>query len=91
MKIKTKIKVTKKDIKRGEPTDPYSCPIALAVKRTLKVKQVCVTLGLVEFLWKDVEIVAPLPIKAETFIDRFDEELEVEPFSFILRGHIDRI
>ena len=73
------VKVTRKDIRHGEPDSTDSCPIALALRR-------------MSFEWCQVQNSywsyynnrnrAPLPKKAKEFIKAFDQEKPVSPFSF---------
>lgn len=75
-----RVRVTKKDIERGEPMDCYLCPLARALRRYGFKKAVVgpdsVWLGAREVL---------MPKAACTFTERFDEGKPVEPFSFTLR------
>ena len=96
--MKHKIKVTKEDIKYGEPGDCSKCAIALAVQREFPLKNVEVrTVENNDMrLDKDGEVYIALddklyPFEDEnlnhkiyTFIDRFDMEYGVDPFEFEL-------
>lgn len=86
MKIKTKIEVTKKDIKGGKRGDGYSCPIALAVRRTLGINIISVDNISVDFPFEGKGFSAEIPTKVQRFIDSFDDGQDVKPFSFILKG-----
>ena len=69
------IKVLKSDIKRGDVTETM-CPIALAAKRSFKIKQIYVDCDFIQFgrnnLYK-------LPSKAIKFIRDFDCGYQVKP------------
>lgn len=80
-----KAKIIKKDIKHGERNSCADCPIALAVKRMLKLDNVLV--------YSHVRVIDnslkatyyKLPKKATDFILKFDEGHTVKPFTFELR------
>lgn len=83
--LKTKIQITKVNIKKGKPLNVQSCPIALAIKRTLKATNLYVA-DIIDFTIKNKIYTAGLPIKAIDFIEKFDTGHKVKPFSFILKG-----
>ncbi len=90
MKINgTKIKVSKKDIGRGLAGSPCECPIALAIKRTFGkgVSDVYVDSDL-QLKINNKDFVMYLPKKCINFIRKFDDEENVKPISFVLRGEI---
>lgn len=76
-----KISVTKSDIEKGLLGDPFSCPVARAIRRAsgkdfwVRYAWICNNSGYVH----------DLPIAAQKFINRFDDELPVKPFSFNLK------
>jgi hypothetical protein len=85
-----KINVTAKHIKMGVPSEADSCPIAHAVreavnksclKTLLKDKRICVNES--EITVGSLTMMPPQ--KAVKFIETFDEEKPVKPFSFNLR------
>ena len=79
-----KITVTKKHIKLGKIKNPKSCPIALACnakKRGWKVMDLYI-----QYFNEGNYNMYDLPIRAQKFIERFDDGLEVKPFSFIVKG-----
>lgn len=80
------IQVTQSDIDNGEPENSNICPIALAISRTLAIEpeDIEVLDDFVDFSAAGL-INAPLPVDAQRFIVRFDEELEVMPFRFDLK------
>lgn len=75
--MKTKVCVTRKDIKNGKKDRASCCAIALAASRTfgcpVRVTDCINTLR---------GNVYHLPIKARDFIKRFDDGQAVKPFSF---------
>lgn len=85
--MKVKIEITKSDIKKGKKQQIDSCPIALAIKRKLKARNICVSDG-VAFNLEGNEYWVDLPNKASYFIDNFDDGLKVKPFSFIMTADI---
>lgn len=79
-RTKVKFNVTQGDIEKGKPNDSMWCPIGLCGKRTLEQ---CVQVGV-----REIEInhhIYDLPKKAGKFIEDFDEQRPVKPFSFVLR------
>ena len=76
-----KINVTKQDIARGQPHDPYDCPIAIAIKRVTHSLAVAVYMhdgnldGQGFYLSK----------RAVRFIRHFDSAGYGQPFEFVLR------
>lgn len=80
---KVRIYVTKDNIAKGERTQIYCCPVALALKRTLNKE------ALVNQSWIDINTVLgyhqlTTPQKASNFINNFDAGREVKPFQFTL-------
>jgi len=86
MKIKRKIEVTTGNIRKGVASEVYHCPVALAIKRTLKIDNVYVAQDMTSFRFNDTEFDLSLPVRVINWIDRFDDRKEVKPFSFMLRG-----
>lgn len=77
--------VNKRNIKMGVRGDCENCPIALALKRTFKTKDVLVGLNEPYYVTQDNEMVNFKITKSmERFIERFDEEKPVKPSRFRL-------
>ncbi len=77
-----RINVTAEDIANGARGDCYACPIALAARRAgLEDPDVQDFLMYVSNDLGDVES-TDLPAEAGVFMDRFDDGLPVQPFSF---------
>lgn len=80
-----KVRITKDCISNGKKGDKECCPIGLALKKRgyveVTVDKTAVALtsesGLVR--------VVPLPTEAQAFIEAFDDDGDVEPFTFDLR------
>jgi hypothetical protein len=90
------IEVTMEDILRGRLYIASKCPIALAAQRATRAS-ISITFSLAEQFWPSGAWVASLnelgrfvemrlPPEAEVFAQRFDSELAVYPFSFVLPG-----
>ncbi len=78
-----KIEVTADDIANGKPGFSCECPIALALRRLFP------DAGHIEVEMADVHIdydMVELPDEARDFIEHFDAEDEVSPFSFEIEG-----
>lgn len=77
-----KIKVTKKDIENGKSCNNKCCPIALAIKRTLRqsenifVDPICVQIN---------GRYISLPKRAMRFVEKFDVKESVKPFEFNIK------
>lgn len=89
--MKLNFRITKKDIKDGERSNPNNCAIARSVKRNKKaiVKSVSVfhdvcVLKKLNSAGKLTSYVANLPYKAQTFVRGFDHKLKVQPFALSL-------
>lgn len=86
------VKVTALDIKNGTPGHGDSCPIALALGRYKDDLRACRkpaswdvdTLG-IDLAYEDMPSHINIPAKAKKFIERFDAEMPVKPFSFRIR------
>lgn len=74
------IEVTDKHIAAGRKDDCYECPIALAVLDKLPESRVVVGASYIYITGTNYD----LPWRAVEFIDRFDKNLRVDPFSFRL-------
>ena len=81
------IRVTALDIKRGEPTSAFDCPLVRAARRAtgygwdfgVGVR------NLFRYYGKTRPRVFPLPRTARVFIALFDDGKPVVPFSFQIR------
>lgn len=89
--MKLNFRITKKDIKNGERSNPSGCAIARSVKRNknISIKSVSVfhdvcILRKVNAAGKISSYVAYLPQKAQTFVRNFDHKLRVQPFALNL-------
>jgi len=80
-----KITVTQKDIDKGLKSSCYECPIAHAFKRKVK-NQIrygfAVNSASIEYLTEDMWHRYALPKEAKQFIQRFDCDQPVKPFTF---------
>lgn len=87
--MKIKIRVTQKDIKEGKKLAEFDCPVSLAMQRTFKAE--CVE---VSNMRADAfacgkgrkDLAFSLPQEARLFISKFDNDVEVKPFSFTLES-----
>jgi hypothetical protein len=75
-----KIKVTQSDIKKGKRKKLTLCPVALAIRRTVKTGRVSVNNLIVTVGARERR----LPLDAQTFVRNFDLGRHVEPFAFEL-------
>lgn len=75
-----KIDVTDLDILKGLCYHRTLCPVALAVKRVVGTKNVAVGHAFIKINDKPVD----LPSNVRVFIAKFDQQEEVDPFSFNL-------
>ena len=79
-----KIKITKEDIYRGQSRSACNCPIAQALKRCTGIYNLSVGKQSAVYTkprsWTSSAIL--LPIKVQQFIQKFDNNQEVKPFSF---------
>ncbi len=86
------IKVTKTDIKNGKKSDPYECPVGLALARALKKKFNGNSYTSSHYtIWGNAITFSgdyrgyfdtALPAKALKFLEAFDAGLPVKPFQF---------
>jgi hypothetical protein len=92
--LRVKVEVTERDIKKGAKLNCNACPIALATKRALYntkgmrkySKGVSVVCSVTSTSEPDNGryIAATMPVKASNFIDAFDSNHPVKPFSMTL-------
>lgn len=82
-----KIEIKPIDIKRGVRASCDECPVALAISRATRIstKWLSVTDERMTVFMETGWVEYRLPKKATTFIERFDDEKPVKPFSFVLR------
>jgi hypothetical protein len=89
------VEVKKKHIKNGKPEDCHLCPVALAIKDKLKIKQVenvevagheiiYIYKDEQEDTWQD-DYEYKCPRSVRRFVKKFDEGKDVKPFKFILK------
>lgn len=81
--MKKLIEIKQEDIDYGSIDSPCFCPIALAIKRTLKIES-GVWVDYLKVFVKDEEFV--LPHAVTNFIQGFDLGLPVAPFEFELNS-----
>ena len=82
--IKT-IEVTQDDIERGFPRCSVACPIALAASRAFpEWGEARVYIGEIVFFKTEAEatLTIYLPENAQRFVNTYDSDGAVEPFSF---------
>lgn len=79
------VKVTETHIKRGKRVHSTFCPVALALKPHLKGKSFGVMYESVRIGSHPVEEYFPLSKKVQKFIQKFDNNLPVKPFTFCFR------
>jgi len=83
-----KIIVTQKDIDKGLKSTCYYCPVALAFKRKIKSEIPCGVAvnakNIHHFHGKSWDRYN-LPKEAKKFIQRFDNDQSVKPFSFEIK------
>jgi hypothetical protein len=78
-----RVEITKEDIDNGIPCNNFSCPIALALKRyypdkVISVGKLWIT---IEGVYHKMRYYKNSPI-VRKFINDFDDDIPVEPFSF---------
>lgn len=80
------ISVTAEDIAAGKPRWCSSCPIALAMKRTLKdmdpAMKVAVSMNTLTIIGPHDDVNYRTPFSAQAFINAFDSGLPTLPFEF---------
>ncbi len=85
---KIKISVTQEDIDHGTASDCATCPVALALKRTLKgneviVEEVYAGVNYLYFFYKKRMVyLCNTPRIVNKFMNDFDMGREVSPFDF---------
>ncbi len=80
---KLKVEVTAGDIARAR-RNVSRCPIECALERTLGVKRVVVSCECATVIGKGTGI-DHFPLKAKRFMERYDGNKTVKPFSFVAR------
>jgi hypothetical protein len=80
------IRVTQRDIDKGFIFSVRECPVARALKRTFR-KEV-VTNGICFYFYNFSNKKQSLPIKAMTWIRKFDTRKPVKPFAFQIKRPI---
>lgn len=82
-----KIEVKQEHIEKGKRQDACHCPVALAIKDTVKVKFVYVHLFEINLKkkWARKAVEITLSKKVEKFVKKFDDGKKVKPFSFELK------
>ena len=78
--MKKKITVTQGDIETGIPNLPLDCPISLAMRK--RGLEYCVIKVFAHRRFGFGPDKIRLPVKAQSFIKRFDAGKKVKPFSF---------
>jgi hypothetical protein len=84
MNKSVRVRVTQKDIDNGEPLCDNDCPIALAVRRTIK-RRVGVSYHGVYYT-PSMQWAYELPVEVSRFIGRFDRLKPVKPFTFTMKA-----
>lgn len=83
----TKVEVTQEDIDNGKMKSCDFCPVALAVNRVIRPQrdaQVYACIVIIRHEEGQRGGFPSLPLAAQEFIENFDDERDVEPFSFAL-------
>jgi len=84
-----KIHVTEKHIKKGVISDPWNCPIAIAIQKATGIEPTVTSewyiLDSVKFPVPKKVSKLPMPKKVSKFIDDFDQGKPVKPFNFVLK------
>ena len=84
----TTVHVTQEDIDQGKPREACGCPIVHAVRRVCKATYIAATHGEVvltdhnSYIEDEDTRFVPLPEDATLFMAKFDNRMEVQPFSF---------
>jgi hypothetical protein len=85
------IEVTQEDIDKGERRQCNTCPVALAITRQLPeelkgcvVSVTCLNATIFSKNTRGILRHAELPEEAADFIQRFDDHIGVQPFTFSL-------
>ena len=81
---KFRIVITKEDIAKGERENPYSCAVALAIKRRFPGYRVDVDGRDVEIRMGRKSRCYAASERMEVFIERFDRGQPVKPSTFVV-------
>ena len=76
-----KVRVTRDDIRKGEPWRCDACPVARAMRRH-GYQKVFVDMSMISTRWKTFRT----PALVRRFMLQFDRHRPVKPFSFALRA-----
>jgi hypothetical protein len=78
------IEVTQEDIDNGQKCDANYCPIALAVRQTVKNYRQYLSVQPTVMYVDDGKVIREykMPAVAEQFVRLFDDDEDVEPFTF---------
>lgn len=79
-----RIRITDQKIEDGQPGEIDLCPVALALKEAFKTDNVSVDQNTLSVT---VSYEFETPAKVRQFIKKFDDNQQVQPFEFTLRGH----
>ena len=74
------IEVTQEDIDNGEKLSETNCAVALAINSCMGIEWAFVGAKTVDLGFDKIE----LPIEVQHFIENFDNDFPVKPFSFEL-------
>lgn len=86
-----KIKVTGEDIEKGRPRNGERCPIARAAKRVLKKVSSVSEHNIIFHHTTDNAGDCQLPRAANRFVNRFDDDKTVKPFTFQVSAPVEFI
>ena len=79
--VRIKVSVTQQDIDNGRRQDPFSCPIALSLRRAFGAEQIRIESHRIIIGNQEYR-----PSKRmKTFIHKFDSGKSVEPQTFIVK------
>jgi hypothetical protein len=78
-----KVEVTQADIDKGVRHDPFGCPVALAVRRTIR-RRAAVGQSMLYVWFGEQQHDGRLITAVAEFVTFFDAGLPVSPFSFTL-------
>jgi len=86
--MRVKIEVTQEDIDKGSRESETHCPVARAVKRAIPWFNVRAGNSVLYLDNKSGQPVCKvcLPFRAQDFIERFDNRVEVRPETFFVTG-----
>jgi hypothetical protein len=89
MRTNIRIEVTQDHIDRGSQSDPWACPIALALRDAYPGRTIRVETEEIYATDRDgYEVLIRLPLEAQNFIHKFDSKLDREhsqPFTLWLQ------